>query len=432
MRLLGFLFLLLVLNASCTTKEASSTAPLCQSPDIELKKCPEKAGSIFLPRTYTPNAIYVGFSSDSNHFTFIQNLIQILESSSYSPVINILIPRADILEAQKLFKMYFDHSNGKNIHFYPSVSDETMWMQDYFELLTDTTSGQISFVDLPYIDREGELIPSSLSLTCKAPLVAEPQFDDLDNLPGNGDYGGNIEPFSEKILVIGNNMTDTLVNHLGSITSQELVALDVSWLDTGHVDELFSMLPHKKEASACEQTLIYSSPAKAFELLKKADHSKTPKLPTFSYEEIQEDYPDYFECLKDFSSKRCKVFYRANQKYEQIIQNNLSIIQASFKKHHGCEVKTLPFPQLFTPLKTQGEFGDIEDRSVAFNQNSVNNIYFWPNLIMPKQTIPVFHEYLEQHLKAFPYKVHYSNADFVHTLLGGIHCATNVAYACSP
>ena len=153
-------------------------------------------------------------------------------------------------------------------------------------------------------------------------------------------------------------------------------------------------------------------------------------MPKFSFEDVEENYPDYSKCLKSWDSDECKLFKRANLKYDEIIENGKQIILDAFEKHHGCRPKLLPIPQLFTPLKTEGEFGEFEDRAVAFNQNSVNNIFFWPNLILPKQSIGLFNNYIENNLRPIGIKTYYANGDFAHKLLGGIHCATNVSYAC--
>lgn len=406
----------------------------CNNNQITLRQCPAKSGKIFLPRTYTANSLYLGYSSDSNHFTFITQLLDALDKYENPPLINILVPRQEILAAHELFGELQKTKKYKNIQFHPSVSNETMWMQDYFELSTDLATGIASYLDLPYLEREGELIPASLSLTCNKPLIKEPEYTNPDLLPGNGDYGGNIEPFSEKLVFVGNNMTpETLKQVHDNTTLQEVISLNVEWLDTGHVDELFAMLPHKKDATACEQTLIYASPAKAIELLKTVDVTKINKVPSFAPEyEDEDEWPDFFPCLAKKGGKTCKSFYQANEVYQQLIQAELGKILEAFQKNHKCKPATVPFPQLFSPLETKGPYGSYNDRAIAFNENGVNNIFIWPNLFLPGQTIKVFQDYTNEQLRKLPYDIHYTDSQFAHTLLGGIHCASSVSYACSP
>lgn len=436
-------FFLGVLLFSFFYQKKTSSAPsslkrqsLCENQYASLRSCPKNVGKVFLPRTYGVKSIYVGYSDDTYHLDFLDLLLEKVETLESKPVVNILIGREDIQNARAYFQPPYTKKQYDYINYLTSPSNEVIWQQDYFEILFDTMTGESLFVDLPYLEREGEHIPAALSLSCQKNLIEQPQNFSEDYPPGNGDYGGNIEPFSEKVLVIGNNITYETSDQIKKITSQELVEIKVDWLLTGHVDELFSVLPHSKNASACDQSLFYASPEKAFELLEK---NNEPLALTGPYAQSPFDdgstWPSFEECLlsKTNPSKKCQNFFLANTAYQKIQRENISLIQEAFQKNHQCKLKEVPIPQLFAPSEEFKEvYGQVDDEALAFNSNSVNNIFFWPYLFLPKQDILPFQKYLVEILKTQSIESIFFEGEFVHTLGGGIHCATNISYACQP
>lgn len=416
-------------------KDANNIA-YCENQSLELQKCPKNLGKIFLPRSYQARSIFIAYSNDLHHKNFLDLILKKVKKLNPVPVVNVLISRTEVPEARTYFQDKYLLENRKFLNYIPTPSDDTIWQQDYYELLFDTKSGRVSIVDLPYKSREGEDLPSAISLYCKKPLIEQPINYSIEEPPDTGDFGGNIEPFSEKLLVVGNNMTKITSSWLKKLTSQKVIEVDVSWLLTGHVDELFSILPHTANARPCDQTLLYASPAKAMDLLKDYQGRQVPML---LYEKnIFEDemtWPAFEECIvnKKRPAKICSDLFRANKTYEKIQQDNIKLIQDQMQFLHNCKLTTLPIPQLFAPHKTQQDlYGTPEDYAVAFNNNSVNNIFFWPYLFLPKQRVGVFQTYIENVLKKFPIELNFIAGEFVHSLAGGIHCATNISYACRP
>lgn len=405
---------------------------------VKAKKCPQNSGNIILPNSYTPNAIFVGISPFGSHFKFLKKLIEITSTFKQRPKVNILIPQLDTLKSQQFLKDYFEHDH---ISFYQTTSNITMWAQDYFELITNTTTSEKMILDLPYRDVEGDLIPANLSLMCKKQMIDLPNFPE-EQVFGSESYGGNIEPISDKIVLIGNNMAENFIDHLNRKIDQDLFKVNVSWLETGHVDELFTTIPGKDD-NPCNRTLLYSSPRKAFELLSKLtpdEKDLMPKIP--SMDDLEDDpndkdnleWPDFNECIKknNLKSKKCQAFVSANMTYQKNIEKGIKNIQKVFKEHHKCQMKTISLPQLFSPLEIKSIYGVKSDKAIAFNENAVNSIVIYPHIIQPWQTIPHFKEYIEEKLVKLGMKVHFSNAEFAHRLTGGIHCATNISYTCEP
>ncbi len=429
------LILLLIVCVSCFKFGASEKPAhaLCENKE-EIRSCPKPDTKLFLPRTYPARSLYIGYSSDEVHTEFLKLIIDQVQSLEFKPMINILVPRTEDIEAHKALQKYFDHKNFDFINLIPTTSNETVWAQDYMEILFDTKTGFSKIVDLPYAGREGESIPVSVALSCQKQIIEQRDYTQED-MPGNGDYGGNIEAISEKILLVGNNLSNESFDIIQNITSQELVEVDVNWLETGHVDELFTTLPNKKEAKACEQTLLVASPGRAYEVLDGLP--KDLKEEKSRFEGYYDDYnvwPVRHQCLypKNFKTKECIELRNANNVYQMNIEGSVQKIEAAFEKLHGCKLSIERFPQLFIPVNTFSVYGTYNDRAVALNPNSVNNIFFYPKLILAKQEFLPFQKSIEAVLKNFSYEVIYADGKFVHELNGGIHCATNISYGCSP
>ena len=394
--------------------------------------CPSNLGKVLLPRSFPAKEIYIGFDMDSIHKKFLNLIIEEVKGHPDSPRLNILVPRINEGEALSSFKKFFDKEEYNFINILQTSSIDTIWAQDYFEMVYDSKLKKVSVIDLPYYGRDGEYIPQSLAMTCQRDLIEQQEYDKED-LPGNGDYGGNIEALTTKIVLIGNNLSDRTHAILSNEISQKLVDIDVSWLETGHVDELVMPLPHKKNAHSCEQSLLVASPKLALEIIKELPKDFNTEVNTYhAYYSDDLSWPDFSSCLlpKNSNTKLCLEFTKANLVYQEGIDRSLVTIQKAMKTHHGCELEVINIPQLFSPLLADGKYGEWEDRATNLNPNSVNNIFFNPKLLMARQVFKPFQRSLEKSIKRFPFKVVYVDAKFVHELNGGIHCATNILYGC--
>lgn len=425
---------LLLLN-SCFQKENRKTPKLICENRIEDRKCPQGLGKVFLPRSFPARAIYVGFADNEFHKNFLETLIQKAMVSKSKPRLNVLIPHNEDDLAYAFFSKNFDDPKYEFINFIPTAADDTVWAQDYLEILFDTKSGKSSIVDLPYFGREAENIPFGLALQCKKQLIEQRGFSEEDP-PGNGDYGGNIEPITTKVLALGNNLSNETYAIIKKITTQKIIDVNVEWLETGHVDELITTIPHNKNSGDCEQTILIASPQLGLDLINQSALNKNKDEQKYEvYYDEYEKWPDLNECLyiENKNKKECIEFAKANRTYQSLIDFSLDSLQSQIENEHGCRLKTVKFPQLFVPLKIQKVYGTIDDRAISLNPNSVNNIFFYPNLLLAKQVYPPFQTELNKILKGFSHlDIHFVEAKFVHELNGGIHCATNVAYACQP
>lgn len=418
---------------SCFDKKKSVDEKYRCDEAMITRKCPQVSSTLFLPRTYPAQAIYLGFSDDEVHKSFLDELILSVKNLKNRPKVNLLIPRVEDDKAYKYLQKYYENAFSF-LNFIPTSSESTVWAQDFFEILINPKTGITQIVDLPYAGREGENIPTSVALFCKKELIEQREFNE-ENMPSNGDYGGNVEALSTGVVIIGNNLTEETYKILRQKTSQEIIDINVHWLETGHVDELITTLPHHENASDCEQSLLVASPKLALELVNHQDNKQDSFASDFiPYYDDFDTWPDRSFCLlkKNSTKEECKELFKANLIYQASIEKSISTIQEAFQKKHQCQLKVISFPQLFVPLKKMSEYLSLEDRAVALNPNSVNNIFFFPHLFLAKQEFLPFQQAVKNALDEFPYDVHYANSKFVHELNGGIHCATNISYGCHP
>ena len=436
-----FLSVMALLLTSCFKEKSKdqlqlshkASHKLCENP-TELRKCPDVNGSLILPRTYPARSIYVGFSNDKYHVDFLDHLIDLVSKLKTKPMVNILVPRVEDVEAYFLLQKYFNDSY-QLINIIPTSSNETVWAQDYMEILIDPKTGGSKLINLPYEGREGDFIPTSIGLSCQKKMIDQPIFNPGDPIPGNGDYGGNIDALTTKVLMIGNNMTNQTFELIRKHTSQEIIDVDVEWLETGHVDEIFTTLPLKENAGDCDQALFVASPKVAYEVIEnktKAIKNIDSQFSAFFVDDLVWPVRDKCLLIANESDKDCIELKKANTYYENTITKSLENVQRLIEKQHGCRLKEIRFPQLFIPLKTADKYGLYEDRAIPLNPNAVNNIFFYPYLILPKQEFEPFQADIDGKLKELPHKVEFTNSKFVHELNGGIHCATNISYACTP
>lgn len=152
------------------------------------------------------------------------------------------------------------------------------WQQDYFEATFDPRTGQ-SQVNYSQIYGERDRLermstrPSfnSIASTNVCGLTAGPELvsgvgSPLQHLldPGHGarllsdqaalgttptenaEFGGNMEGLPGGLCLVGNNMTERFATQVCG-SAANIVRAEVNWLAVGHVDEVFKVLPDRRE-----------------------------------------------------------------------------------------------------------------------------------------------------------------------------------------
>jgi hypothetical protein len=223
------------------------------------------------------------------------------------------------------------------------------------------------------------------------------------------------------------------------------ITINVKWLETGHVDELFSVLPDQSAKAACPFAMVYTSPKLALDLVQKhkmTSHQHILPNPVTAEDvslELQ-DFSFFPECLSLYAhnkvdGERCKKFIQANIAYESLIQQERRRIDAALVKHKACaKINWIPLPQLFVPSYNvwleEGHWGSDEDEAQALNPNTVNMIALGEEVIVPEQPYEPFAQEASRRLgelNLLPVRV---DSSLSHYLSGGLHCNTAVARMC--
>lgn len=415
-----------------------SDAPLCYTPSLSLNEeftCPFSDGDYLLPRHFPATGIFVGYVHDRGHEELLRTLLGIARQSAPPMKLNILIPRHEVSIARRGLAALLQEPLSSFVNILPLPSDETLWAQDYMKVGADLAAMKPFFLDLPYIEREGESIPSALSLLCKIPLYDQPANYEK-SAPDNGDYGGNIQPFPGDFIVVGNNITEETFRHTReTFARQEIVPIDVRWLETGHVDEIVTYIPDP--GAKCGFRLLQASPRRAVELLNETK-SWNRFIP--DYEQnifLDENYArhDFSSCFQNelVDSKRpeCSKLISANETYARHIEDTVRRIRLEMEKRLNCRpIEASGLPVLFAPAETAAFYGSKTDYARAINPNSVNNILLNEHIVFPQQDNPHLQKEIEKTLERTGLKTHFVDSHLHLSLMGGIHCTSTVSRTC--
>ena len=396
--------------------------------------CPVKSGYYLLPRHHTPTSIFLGYSISEANKDIIRKIVDI--SLTFSPPlkVNIVAPVVGINGIRHSLLSIQDLLIKENVQILPLGSDDTLWVQDFMEIAYNISQETPILIDLPYHDRLSDWGPDSLSLTCKWPMIEQPASYSIE--PDDGDYGGNIESLPGHWVAVGDNMTEDLQSLLKKhFRLQRFVKLPVSWLETGHVDEIISY--HTKSNRECPLYISYASPKKAFELLE-SEKDWSGFLPSGRFDifyDEEEPRTDFSSCFSgktsDRNSKLCQELKKANSVYELLVKRAALDLQEKIRQSSKCpHIETIPIPQIFAPQKVAKQYGTSLDLARSINPNSVNNILLGRHLIISSQTHPKVQQYLSQQFKASGLKIHFVDSGYIHHLSGGIHCISLVSRTC--
>jgi len=412
---------------------------------VQAPLCPNSNGLSILPRTFPVSTLFLGYTNHPAHSQFLREVIHAIEGAPTN--LAILFPRHEIQDAYEDLLEIKKLGRGQ-LQMISTPSDEALWAQDYFEVAVDGKTGRPTLIDLPYTNREGELIPAALGLTCDVDVIRQPFYDEILTDVGSGEYGGNIEAFPGNIVLIGNNMTTELAEHLAGIIEQDVYAINVGWLETGHVDELFSLLPAKNRQPPCDFAITYASPNKAFTVLKENnfDRSRDQISPpvhddldvnaTANDQRIHQclhDYVVHHRTGRRIESEYCQELIMANNTYSNIILRELETILSLVRDNTGCRaIELLEVPVLFAPAQIQDEYGHFSDLANAINPNGVNNILVNETVFLPKQPYPAMRNEVVKSMHKLGIATKEVEASLAHQLSGGLHCLSNTIRLCQP
>ena len=410
---------------------ACSSQPPKNNEIIRGEICPKNTGRVILPAFYRPAEIFIGKSFGQEHDHFIGQVLRSTSSLSYTPDITIVLPNW-VPKHTHQFQVISKNRPQVTIKWIQAFSDHTTWVQDYFEPIFNIRNGTVEFIETPYGD-DGKKVLENISTNKKTNILPSPEKLPLNE---NGNFGGNIEAISTETVIVGNNMSPIYKNFLEKTLAQQVVNINTSWLETGHVDEMFTIARSTRLDAECEFVLLYAAPELAIDLIAQAetessiDYSDIPGSDSIRMDASQCLGQNTPRKKKKFSS-RCPELIKANRAYGSIIETELKSILKYVKKEKYCRFKkALPIPVLFAPEKVQSKYGTEADFALAINPNGINGLAVEDLFILPKQPFLVFEKYIRQSLGQHGVRSLFSPSKRLQKLYGGIHCNINVARTC--
>lgn len=414
--------------------ELSCKNPNLKSADVPL--CPQGKGQYFLSRAYPPHSVFVGYMVGVGHHTLLQDLVRAALRMDPPPPVIVLVPQADIQSVKKEIFSFLTPRYKKHVKFLMVPSDITTWVQDYFEQVVDGETFKPSLLDIPYFTSAGDAIPSFVASTCDIDLIPKAEFERKNARYVSGDYGGNIEALSDQLVLVGNTHHQDHLEALIELSAQKMVTVNVEWLDVGHVDEVFSVIPGPPGSDpSCPHKILYASPGLGLNLLAQRQIKYRDRPIPLNWQGKRDDESkfDLRDCFLDKQNEGiCRTIFESNKVYEEIMQTNVSWIKEAFKTQDTkcASPEFQPIPVLFSPMQPRTTFGSNLDESRPIDANPVNNILLGNEVFIPRQSIPEFYRYTKSLLGEMHYQVRFVQGYFLHRQGGGIHCNMNVRRAC--
>lgn len=161
------------------------------------------------------------------------------------------------------------------------VTGHVRWQQDYFESFIDPKTGQPIVREVSNYSRNGSIgnefsyIAKGVSpciLPIGEPLQSRAYHSGMD--------GGNIDALPGGICVLGDNGFNNDVDwnqyadQFCESDKKLRIKAPTDWLNVGHVDEIFKVIPNKKQKAPCDFSVVLSSPRLAFQLLIENSQEK--------------------------------------------------------------------------------------------------------------------------------------------------------------
>ncbi len=418
-----------VILAGSTNLEANPKNCLDKTLPEDAKACPVGGKKVFLSRLYPAKALVVGFSNDAEHILTLEDILLLAPPGLDKVVISTSEKKSDVEMMTK---------NIPNVTNYFFKGEYFTWVQDYFKVLT-RSDGSMELFNIPYPEEDILHMINGFSNMCGLKEVNDFENIKYDKMQvSSGDYGGNIYPLTDDLVIIGDNMNPEMQIAVREETDQEVLVIETSWFETGHVDELITQFPYGKDRSngPCDFTLGVASPVVAMDLVD-IDSKKRKELLNFQYF-FNETSENYIECLEhlamkkgsSFKDKKCETLRNYNIEIKKTINRNLNTIQRKFKTKYNCRIEHIvEFPVLFAPMD-RAESEEFIGAVRTISPNTVNNYLIGDSAYFPEPLYDPFHEYVSKQVMSLGLKPHFINATLLHDLSGGPHCNTVVVRHC--
>jgi hypothetical protein len=476
----------------------SLATPIC---DEHIKKiqsaplCPEN--SLVLPETYP--AMAISLSDEVSGSEFIADFIEkTLRANPESPPQYLLEVSESTMKfvRQRVSQMTADQRLQKkwiqalgNINQIPN-SKGTVWHQDFYQASFNPKTGMPTireiegYVGNPFVDNATMSLQKVYDSAAKCRIQKSLKISDVSlNANKNGMSGGNIEAAPGGICVVGDTGFEEkktwdkfTKNACGDYA--DIIKAPCSPLNVGHVDEIFKTIriPGKEP---CNFALLFASPKKGLELLKKRPNGKAfPKLNSDQLERqvhgfgigsslcdelLQKDKASKTSSpkrgtasLQSWDVGKVEKYQACEQKYKNkdlvrllesqdpeflnVFQKQMDDFKSQLQKKVAqkfsqCQIAMIDVPVIYGQgkLYSPGEVRTIVPQSTfAQYPSPTNSVSLGDTVIFPEPHNEAFKEYLQSTMKGLNVK-----SEFIDTLNlsakgGNVHCASQVIRYCKP
>ena len=369
--------------------------------------CPQN-GSILLDETYPTQSFLISNApylqtKEAKGLTrkFISKII---ESYDFENVPQIMVSVSDAKEFQAMVDYTKANLTAKKIPkekikkileqmtFVPEAN--YTWQQDWFESFVDLKTGAPVVKQIASYNRvkptNGQTV-SDVGSSCqiqKGSVIEHDYPTDYSVDPrvsnqsfGSGEMGGNIEGAPGGFCLVGDNQGKKFTEQFCS--PDNTIQLQTSWLEVGHVDELFKIIPtqfNDGRPKECEFSLMAASPKKAFEIMKK------PMNANISFMDLTNPDADPKEIREIRSHSALAGSYYLCRYAEDIMKNRSELIEKSpavksvlLRLMYGitsAQAQDTKFSinSIFTPEVTNSKEIARLNKSCAQNIDKVSNL----------------------------------------------------------
>jgi hypothetical protein len=425
----------------------------------------QNQGNTFLPLSPLDEArtLIVGYHPDSEDF--IEDLARALleEKAAQEIRLLILVPEGDLARTSRTLGARFAArrllAQGR-VDLRSAVSPNNTWLQDAMEIGWSPANGSPILYDLPHF--ESDRAAQNLATTCSLQRLDPASTSVNISRDQAQNHGGNWEALPGALLMNLQGADPDLIQDI-TLRAPDIrrTELRAEWLEVGHVDELFSVIPVPagERGEQCAFALAVASPALALELARRGGGA-TPLEPPLSHANPKE-HPlskERLGCIADLNSSvggtpltanealRCKALREANQEFEKLIRHELDRLLVDITQASGCDsIPVIRLPVLFKPghRLSQESFERVHklrhpprtrwSGARAINPNPINGISLNSLLLIPEQSHPGFSGAIEEAIQELApgVKTRFIPTPHVHFLGGEAHCGTNVIRSCT-
>lgn len=301
------------------------------------------------------------------------------------------------------------------------------WLQDFGEIMVASTADDPQEKLLLFDVNRGRGLRDLPSMLAN---FWSGYYFKIDDRSMTGNYGGNLEATPNNVHYVGNTSSTKMQNFFKDHGQAEnLLVLNTSWLQVGHIDEYTSTIITD---DACGFAIVKASPAKAMQLLRDAGSESFDSFPAaYDSQKYAQDFQAMQKLLQDgsvleadFTASTTMEKHLVRQaKIIDIINNNVDqLIKKIQSKSPQCaNIKVVEFPILF-----KCSTSDAPSRCHAWLPGTANMLVLRDHLIIPDPFFTPFKNAIKEQADAFKQKVHFVDDMFYHKGIGEIHCGTNV------